>query len=109
LKEDASGSFAVDVELRNVVEADLDAFFTHQLDQEASGLIGFAPRYKAEIDAHWAKVLFEDDIIKQTILAGGQVAGHIVCFFQSGEREIGYWLGSEFGAKASPQKPSLHS
>ena len=34
--------------------------------------------------------------ITRTILADGQVAGNIGSWDQSGEREVGYWLGREF-------------
>jgi RimJ/RimL family protein N-acetyltransferase len=104
MTEQASQTFPGVVELRDVVETDLDRFFTHQLDPEASQLIGFAPRDKADFDAHWAKVLSDDEIIKQTILAGGEIAGHIVCFFQSGEREVGYWLGREYWGRGIATK-----
>jgi RimJ/RimL family protein N-acetyltransferase len=87
------------VELRDIVDSDLDFFFEHQLDPEASRLTGFAPRDKAEFDAHWAKVLADEDNINQTIVAGGKVAGNIACFIQSGEREVGFWLGREYWGK----------
>ena len=46
--------------------------------------------------AHWAKILADATVIKQTILFDGQVAGNVVCWVQSGEREVGYWIGKEY-------------
>jgi RimJ/RimL family protein N-acetyltransferase len=94
-----SGLIGNDVELRDIVDSDLDFFFEHQLDPEASRLIGFASRDRAEFDAHWAKVLTDEGNINQTIVTGGKVAGNIACFIQSGEREVGYWLGREYWGK----------
>ena len=92
------------VDLRVVVDSDLEFFFIHQSDEEANRLIGFAPRNREDFKTHWAKVLSDDDIVKQTIVAGGEVAGDIVCFLQSGEREVEYWLGREFWGRGIATK-----
>ena len=42
--------------------------------------------------------IFKHTIVK-TILFDGQVAGNIVSWDQSGEREIGYWIGKEYWGK----------
>jgi RimJ/RimL family protein N-acetyltransferase len=102
--DSASESKMSSVELRDTIESDLDHFYAFQLDPEASQLIGFAPRSKAESDAHWAKILSDDVGVNQTILADGQVAGNIVCFILSGEREVGYRLGREFWGKGIATK-----
>ena len=49
--------------------------------------------------AHWAKIMKDESVILRTILFGSQVAGNIVSFEMSGEREVGYWLGQEFWGK----------
>ena len=49
--------------------------------------------------AHWAKILADDTVTIKTILFNGQVAGNIVSFQQSGEREVGYWIGREYWGK----------
>ena len=46
--------------------------------------------------AHWTKILADQTIMKQTILYKGQVAGNIISFTVSGERDVGYWIGKEF-------------
>jgi RimJ/RimL family protein N-acetyltransferase len=41
----------------------------------------------------------DETVILKTILFEGQVAGNLVSFVLSGEREVGYWLGREFWGK----------
>ncbi len=83
--------------LRNVAEGDLPVFYEHQRDPEACRLAAFPARDREAFMAHWKqKVLGNDTVVKRTILFGGQVAGHIVCFEQSGKRLVGYWLGKRF-------------
>ena len=43
--------------------------------------------------AHWTKILGDATVVKKTILFEGREAGNFVSWEQSGEREIGYWVG----------------
>ena len=91
-----------EVLLRDVMVEDLPIFFDQQLDPEANHMAAFIGRNPADREAfmaHWAKVLANDDNIKQTILFDGQVAGYIGGFEQEGEREVGYWIGKEYWGK----------
>jgi RimJ/RimL family protein N-acetyltransferase len=54
--------------------------------------------------AHWAKIMADDSVILKTILFNGQVAGNILSFVKSGEREVGYWLGKEYWGKGIATK-----
>jgi RimJ/RimL family protein N-acetyltransferase len=45
-----------------------------------------------------------DSVILKTILFDGQVAGNIVSFVQSSEREIGYWIGKEYWGRGIATK-----
>lgn len=47
-------------------------------------------------DAHWDKILKSSQITKRTIVAEGQVAGHISCYPQGENLEVSYWLGRGF-------------
>jgi len=85
-----------DVQLRDVLADDLPIFYDQQRDPAAAQMAAFPMREREPFMAHWAKVLRDDQSIKQAILAGGQVAGNIVCFDQGGERLVGYWLGREY-------------
>lgn len=82
--------------LRDVTEADLPIFFNHQLDPQAARLAAFPTRTRHVFMAHWADILADETITKQTILCDGQVAGNIVGFEVEGQHEVGYWLGREY-------------
>jgi RimJ/RimL family protein N-acetyltransferase len=84
------------VVLRDVTAADLPIFYEHQRDPEATAMAAFPARERAAFNAHWEHVLADADNVEQTILAAGQVAGHLACFEHDGRREVGYWLGREF-------------
>ncbi len=81
-----------EVLLRDIEPDDLPIFFEHQRDPVAVAMVVFRSREKAEFNAHWAKILADDTSLKKTIVADGQVAGHIASFMRDGEREIGYWI-----------------
>lgn len=85
-----------DVQLRNVQPDDLPIFYEQQRDPAASRMAAFPMREREPFMAHWAKILRSDRDIQQTIVADGQVAGNIVCFYQGDQREVGYWLGREY-------------
>jgi RimJ/RimL family protein N-acetyltransferase len=48
---------------------------------------------------HWDKLLANPEIIKKTILYRGNIAGNMGSFIMHGEREITYWIGSEYWGK----------
>jgi len=85
-----------DVLLREVTEADLPAFFAHQLDPEATQMAAFPARDRQTFMAHWTKIMSDATVNKQTILVDGRVAGNIVCFEELGDRLVGYWIGKEY-------------
>ncbi len=92
------------VELRPVIDSDLPIFYEHQLDGEASLTAAFPSRNLADFMEHWAKILAEPNVTLRTILADDVVAGNIVSFEQSGEREVGYWLGRQHWGKGLATK-----
>ncbi len=59
--------------------------------------------------AHWAKILADESVTKKTVLFDGRVAGNVVSFENSGEREVGYWMGASTGARASLRRRSRSS
>jgi len=91
------------ITLRDVIESDLPIFFEQQLDPDANHMAAFtAPRDPADRDAfmaHWSKILSDHTIFIKTILFEGHVAGNMVSFVISGEREVGYWIGKEYWGK----------
>ena len=87
---------AIDVRLRDVAEADLPIFFEHQLDPDATRLAAFPARDRPAFMAHWAKILADESVGKQTILVDEQVAGNIGSWGQLDERNVGYWIGRQY-------------
>ncbi len=93
---------AGEVLLRNVEEGDLPIFFDQQQDADANHMAAFTarnPADRAAFMAHWARILADETITKQTIVVDGQVAGNVVSFEQGGKREGGYWIGKSFWGK----------
>ncbi len=85
--------------LRDVIASDLPIFFEQQLDPVANQMAAFPARDREAFMAHWAKIMADESNILKTILYGDQVAGNIVSWEHSGEREVGYLLGREFWGK----------
>ena len=89
-----------EVRLRNIEPNDLPIFYEQQLDADATRMAAFPARDRAAFDAHWAtNVLGNPAAVTQTILVGGQVAGHIGSWPQGGVRLVGYWIGKEHWGK----------
>ena len=84
------------VQLRDVTEDDLAIFFHHQLDPDANNMAAFTPRDRAAFAAHWTRILGDESITKKTILLDGHVAGNILSYERSGEREVGCWMGKQY-------------
>ena len=86
---------AHEVRLRTVEDQDLDVFFDHQADPEATEMAAFPARDKDQFAAHWAKIRADDTAVQRTIVADGTVAGNIASWEQNGQRLLGYWVGRE--------------
>ena len=85
------------VQLRPVTDADLPIFFEQQRDPEAGRMAAFPARTWDAFMTHWlTRVLVDPRGRVKTIVADGQVAGHVVCWEQDGRRLVGYWLGRLF-------------
>ena len=82
--------------LRDVVETDLPLFYQDQLDPEAIHMVAFTPREREVFDQHWLGTLADPTIKKQTVVYQDEVAGYVLVFNRSGEREIGYWISKKF-------------
>jgi RimJ/RimL family protein N-acetyltransferase len=100
--------------IREVEFSDLESFYEHQLDPEAIRMAAFVsedPKDKLAFDAHWEKILNSAQIKNRTIVAEGQVAGHIACYPDGENMEVTYWLGREFwgrGLATQSLKRMLH-
>jgi RimJ/RimL family protein N-acetyltransferase len=85
-----------EVLLRDVQESDLPIFFEQQLDPEATQMAAFPSRDRDAFMAHWVKIMADETTTLRTIVFHGRVAGNIVSWEHSGERNVGYWLGKEY-------------
>ena len=91
--------------LRDVNETDLPIFYEQQLDPQATQMAAFPSRDREAFMAHWInKVMVNHDTIVKTILFDEHVAGNLVSWEQSGERDIGYWIGKEYWGKGIATK-----
>src|SRR5256885_2920310 len=82
------------ITIREVESSDLETFYEHQLDPEAIRMAAFVcedPKDKVAFDAHWHKILNSSQITQRTIVAEGQVAGHIACYPHGENIEVTYW------------------
>jgi|SRR6187200_3751014 len=84
------------VELRDTVEDDLPILFRHQADPEASAMAAFSSRDWEAFVAHQAKIAAGPDMLQQTILVDGEVAGDIGSWQTEDDRNVGYWIGRSF-------------
>jgi RimJ/RimL family protein N-acetyltransferase len=86
----------VEVELREVVDGDLETLYEHQLDEQAATMAGFPSRGRDAFIAHWDRIRADPDCMTLSIVAGGELAGNLGCFPDAGKRAVGYWIGKEF-------------
>jgi RimJ/RimL family protein N-acetyltransferase len=93
-----------EVRLRDVGRDDLPLFFEYQRDSAAVAMVAFESRDRDAFDAHWAKLLADDSLLKKTVLVDGQVVGHIGSWTADGKREIGYWIDRAFWGRGIATK-----
>lgn len=85
------------ITLRDVTEDDLEVFFAHQREPEANAMAAFPGRGRDAFMVHWrTRILGNDEVVKQTVLCDGRVAGNIVSYEDDGRQLVGYWIGREF-------------
>jgi len=96
-----------DVILRDVVEGDLAILFEHHKDPDANRMAAFTAKDPADqtaFQAHWDKILGDEEILIQTIVNHRDVAGHVLSYVEFGEREVSYWIGKEYWGKGIATK-----
>jgi RimJ/RimL family protein N-acetyltransferase len=85
------------VQLRQVREEDLEHFFAHQADPEATRVASFPSRERGAFFTHWHQLLEDPSVFVRTIvLDGAAIAGNLVCWGPRKQRLVGYWVGREF-------------
>jgi RimJ/RimL family protein N-acetyltransferase len=83
----------VDITLRDVRESDLETFFEHQVDPEATRMAAFPSRDHDAFMVHWKKILADRTLFVRAVVAGDELVGNVVSWEQDGERKVGYWIG----------------
>lgn len=86
----------VNVVLRPVEDGDLVAFFAWQRDPKSVRLAAVAARTEEAFTTHWARIRADPTVKLLTIVADGDVAGHVVSWQADDRRLVGYWLGRPF-------------
>jgi RimJ/RimL family protein N-acetyltransferase len=85
-----------EVILRDVEPGDLPLLFEHQRDPEAVAMAAFRSRDRAAFEAHWAKFLSDDAVLKKAIIVDDQLVGSVLSFVRDEKREVGYWIDRAF-------------
>jgi RimJ/RimL family protein N-acetyltransferase len=90
------------IQLREVRQDDLDAFFEHQLDETANWMAAFVgkdPSDREAFDRRWQRNLADQASVQRTVEWNGTVAGYISSFVMEGDREVCYWIDKALWGK----------
>lgn len=84
-----------EITLRLVHDSDLPVFFRQANDPEAARVAAFVSPRSADWDLfqdHWQRMRTSPTVDLRTVLADGDVAGHVSVYGEPGEREVTYWI-----------------
>jgi len=85
--------------LRTVEQSDLSVFFEHQCDPEANRMAAFIhadPCNRTSFDAHWARILVDQEIwIRTIVIDQGIVVGNVASYVLDERRQVCYWIGRD--------------
>jgi ribosomal-protein-alanine N-acetyltransferase len=93
--------------LRKTEIADLEYFFTFQLDNEANYLAAFTSKDPTDKTAYlqkYSKFLNDPTINNQTIIVENKIAGSVAKFEIEGQAEVTYWIDKKFWGKGVATK-----
>jgi len=85
----------VDIALRPVEDADLDALYDQMRDPEAVWMAAFVfrdPDDRQAFDDHMAKVRNSPDTTVRAVTRDGRIVGSVGCFVIEGDTEVTYWI-----------------
>jgi RimJ/RimL family protein N-acetyltransferase len=82
-----------EVQLRDVDDADMPAFFALHRDEEAAKMAGFGTKDRdaAQLAARWRQALVPGTTQK-TVLVCGEVVGLAATFFLEDKLQVTYWI-----------------
>ena len=88
------------VTLRNVIDADLPVFHSHELDPASAQMAAFTspnPGEFAAFSEFWrTRILADPENVTRAVLVDERLAGYVVKFQMLGKPSVAYWLGREF-------------
>ena len=82
--------------LRQVLPEDVPSFYAYQSDPQASELAAVPARDRPAFDTHWGSIIADETGTARTILLDGEIAGYLLCFGSSEDRQVGYWIGRPY-------------
>lgn len=83
------------VQLRDVVEADLDVLFDQTRDLESVQMAAFTqrdPNDRAAFVQHMRKILAMPDVLFRVVTCDEAVVGSVGSFVMDGDTEVTYWI-----------------
>jgi len=87
------------ISLRPVASSDLPILFEQQLEPEAVAMAEYPAKDKGEFMRHWEGILKNKTIVARTIIYKEKIAGHIICWKEKYEQQVGYWIGKSFWSR----------
>jgi len=90
------------VTLRPIEQVDLPVFFEHQQHKPAQFMAAFVHEDmtdRKQFEAHWAKLMSSDTVLKYSVEVDGKLVGHIMSFEMVGDREITCWIDHHYWGK----------
>jgi RimJ/RimL family protein N-acetyltransferase len=97
----------MDVQLREVTDADVPVFYAYRQDEGGYWMAAFAPRRdRDEFIAHWDRVRRDETTRSKAIVVDGQLAGDIGQWIDADtdNPEVGYWIAREFWGRGVATK-----
>jgi RimJ/RimL family protein N-acetyltransferase len=89
------------IELRPVLEADIETFYEFQADPEAAAMAVFGSRDRESHAANWHKIISDPKAVARTVLLDGKIAGNVLSWSHDGQPHVGYWIGREFWGRGA--------
>jgi RimJ/RimL family protein N-acetyltransferase len=86
----------IEITLRDVIDTDVEVFFSDQQDREAAQMAAVPTREREPFFAHWARIRVNETGTTATVVADGRVAGNVVSWEADGQRWVGYWISRPF-------------
>lgn len=84
------------ITLREVVQADIDAFYEFQSDPAARAMVAFGPPDREAHAAYWRSLSSDTDAVSQAVEVDGALGGSVICYQREGRRYVAYSVRRDF-------------